>query len=80
MRPSGISAGYWLIAAVTTDKGAIDISLFDAKNRRRIKVLTKGLDVQIRNIIAQSMSSGRQVGGDLSFSPDGNGPKAGSHP
>ncbi len=58
-----------LVASLTTDKGEIDISLFDAQKRRRIKNLTKGLDTQIRSIIA---ANSREVGSDLSFSPDGN--------
>ncbi len=58
-----------LVASITTDKGEIDISLFDANNRRRIKNLTKGLDKQIRNII---LASNREHGADLNFSPDGN--------
>ncbi|MCP4663139.1 MAG: BamA/TamA family outer membrane protein [bacterium] len=58
-----------LVAAITTDKGEIDISLFDAENRRRLRNLTKGLETQLREIV---VSTNRQVGGDLAFSPDGN--------
>ncbi|MEM7355226.1 MAG: hypothetical protein AAF657_30730, partial [Acidobacteriota bacterium] len=58
-----------LVASVTTDKGEIDVSLFDAPKRRRIKTLTKGFDRQIRNI---SITNNRQLGSDLAFSPDGN--------
>lgn len=58
-----------LVASITTDKGEVDISLFDANKRRRIKNLTKGLNKQIRGII---LANNREVGSDLSFSPDGN--------
>lgn len=71
MSPAASPSGD-LIAAVTTDRQEADISLFDTKKRRRIKVLTKGLDVLFDNIVAQSATVGRGVGRDLSFSPDGN--------
>ncbi|MCP4205357.1 MAG: hypothetical protein GY769_25885, partial [bacterium] len=58
-----------LVASITTDKGEIDVSLFDAPKRRRIRTLTKGFDRQIKNI---SVHTSRQLGSDLSFSPDGN--------
>jgi Tol biopolymer transport system component len=58
-----------LVASLTTDRGEVDISLFDTKNRRRIKNLTKGLDTDIRGI---TVGNNREVGGDLAFSPDGN--------
>lgn len=58
-----------LVAAITTDRGDIDISLFDTKSRRRIRNLTRGIDTQIREIVLRNT---RQVGGDLAFSPDGN--------
>ena len=58
-----------LVASITTDKGELDISIFDAQKRRRIRNLTKGLDKEIRNII---LSNNRESGNDISFSPDGN--------
>jgi len=58
-----------LVASITTDKGELDISLFDAQERRRIRNLTKGLDTQIRRVI---LATNREVGGDIAFSPDGN--------
>ena len=58
-----------LVASITTDKGELDISIFDAKNRRRIRNLTKGLDKEIRSII---LSNNREYGSDIGFSPDGN--------
>ncbi len=61
-----------LVAAITTDKGEVDISLFDAQNRRRLRNLTKGLEKDIRQIVTQFLTTGRGVGRDLAFSPDGN--------
>ena len=58
-----------LVASLTTDKGEIDISLFDAQQRRRIRNLTKGLDKEIRNI---TLANNREYGSDIGFSPDGN--------
>ncbi|MCP3963168.1 MAG: BamA/TamA family outer membrane protein [bacterium] len=58
-----------LVASITTDKGEVDVSLFDAPKRRRIRTLTKGFDRQIKNI---SVHTSRQLGSDLAFSPDGN--------
>jgi hypothetical protein len=58
-----------LVAAITTDRGELDISLFDTKSRRRIRNLTKGIDTQVLQIITRTS---REIGGDLAFSPDGN--------
>ncbi len=58
-----------LVASITTDKGEIDVSLFDAPKRRRIRTLTKGFDRQIKSI---TVHTSRQLGSDLAFSPDGN--------
>lgn len=58
-----------LVAAVTTDRGDLDVSLFDTKSRRRIRNLTRGIDTQIREIVVRNA---REIGGDLAFSPDGN--------
>lgn len=58
-----------LVASITTDKGEIDISIFDTKTRTRIRVLTPGLDKKIRNLV---LSPTKDPGSDLAFSPDGN--------
>lgn len=58
-----------LLAALTTDRGEIDISLFDTKSRRRIRNLTRGIDTQVLEITSRNS---REIGGDLAFSPDGN--------
>jgi len=61
-----------ILAAITTDKQEIDVSIFDTQKRRRLKILTKGLETQIRWIVAQSLTYGRRAGRDIAFSPDGN--------
>ncbi|NJL27705.1 MAG: hypothetical protein HC897_07330 [Thermoanaerobaculia bacterium] len=61
-----------LVAAITTDKQEVDVSLFDAQKRRRIKVLTEGIDTQTKGIFAGAFFTGRGGGGDLAFSPNGN--------
>ncbi len=68
MAPAASPSGD-LVAALTTDRGDLDVSLFDTKSRRRIRNLTKGLDTDIRGIVVRT---NRERGGDLAFSPDGN--------
>ncbi len=68
MSPTASPSGD-LVAALTTDRGDLDISLFDANTRRRIRNITKGIDTEIRNIVVRT---NREVGSDLAFSPDGN--------
>lgn len=68
MAPAASPSGD-LVAALTTDRGEVDVSLFDAKTRRRIRNLTRGLDTDIRGIVVRT---NRERGGDLAFSPDGN--------
>lgn len=61
-----------LVAAVTTDRQQVDISIFDAVRRRRLRVITPGYETQIREIVVQLLTAARSTGRDLSFSPDGN--------
>ncbi|MEM6792824.1 MAG: BamA/TamA family outer membrane protein [Acidobacteriota bacterium] len=68
MAPAASPSGD-LLAALTTDIGELDVSLFDAKSRRRIRNLTKGINTDIRTIVVRT---NREIGGDLAFSPDGN--------
>ncbi|MEM1202399.1 MAG: BamA/TamA family outer membrane protein [Acidobacteriota bacterium] len=68
MAPAASPSGD-LVAALTTDLGELDISLFDTKSRRRIRNLTKGLETDFRGIVVRT---NREIGGDLAFSPDGN--------
>ncbi|MEM9556924.1 MAG: BamA/TamA family outer membrane protein [Acidobacteriota bacterium] len=68
MSPTASPSGD-LVAALTTDLGDLDVSLFDTTTRRRIRNLTKGLDTDIRGIVVRT---NREIGSDLAFSPDGN--------
>ncbi|MEA2558863.1 MAG: hypothetical protein QOH06_367 [Acidobacteriota bacterium] len=61
-----------LVAAVSATKGDVDVVLFDAEKRTFIRNLTKGYSNEYQYLIAQEMQIGRQMGRDLSFSPDGN--------
>lgn len=61
-----------LVAAFSTERGEVDISLFDAKNRRRVRNLTRGYATNYQYLVAQELTLGRVLGNDLDFSPDGN--------
>jgi hypothetical protein len=61
-----------LVAALSGYKGKVDVVLFDAKNRRLIRNLTRGFASQYQYLICQELTTGRRMGRDLAFSPDGN--------
>ena len=61
-----------LVAALAVYKGDLDVVLFDTKNRRLVKNLTKGLTTSVQYLTAQFLTSARNAGDDLAFSPDGN--------
>jgi hypothetical protein len=61
-----------LVAAFAAYKGDLDIVLFDVKHRRLLSNLTKGLSTKYQYFTSQFLTSGRQMGRDLAFSPDGN--------
>ncbi|MFL6199698.1 MAG: BamA/TamA family outer membrane protein [Thermoanaerobaculia bacterium] len=61
-----------LVAAVSASKGDVDVVLFDAEKRVFLRNLTKGYTNDYQYLIAQEMQIGRQMGRDISFSPDGN--------
>jgi hypothetical protein len=61
-----------LVAALSGYKGKVDVVLFDAKNRRLIRNLTRGFAKQYQYLICQELTTGRRLGRDLAFSPDGN--------
>lgn len=58
-----------LVAALTTDRGEVDVSIFDARTRRRIRNISEGFDTEVRGVVVRT---NRQDGRDLAFSPDGN--------
>jgi len=61
-----------LLASFSTQRGDVDVVLFDAKNRAFLKNLTKGYSNDFQYLVAQEMTLGRKMGRDLAFSPDGN--------
>jgi Tol biopolymer transport system component len=61
-----------LVAAFSSERGEVDISLFDAKNRRHLRNLTRGFGGDYQYLVAQELTLGRGLGNDLDFSPDGN--------
>ena len=61
-----------LVAAFSSERGDVDISLFDAKNRRWLRNLTKGFSHDYQYLVGQWLTTGPEMGRDISFSPDGN--------
>lgn len=61
-----------LVAAFSSERGEVDISLFDAKNRRHLRNLTRGFGGDYQYLVSQELTLGRGLGNDLDFSPDGN--------
>ncbi len=61
-----------LLAAFSTEKGQIDVMLFDARERTELRNLTKGYNRDYEYFVAQELTLGRTMGRDIAFSPDGN--------
>jgi Tol biopolymer transport system component len=61
-----------LVAALSAYKGDIDVVLYDAKNRRLLRNLTRGFSNEYQYLVAQELALGRKMGRDISFSADGN--------
>jgi WD40 repeat protein/surface antigen Omp85-like protein len=61
-----------LVAALTAYKGDVDVVLFDTKNRKLIRNLTRGFSNEYQYLVAQELALGRKMGRDISFSADGN--------
>ncbi len=61
-----------LLAAFSTQKGQIDVMLFDAQQRIELRNLTKGYNRDFEYFVAQELTLGREMGRDIAFSPDGN--------
>jgi len=61
-----------LVAALSGYKGDVDVVLYDTKNRKLLRNLTRGFSNQYQYLVAQELTLGRKWGRDLSFSPDGN--------
>jgi Tol biopolymer transport system component len=61
-----------LVAALSIYRGKIDVVLYDTKSRKLLRNLTKGYSNDYQYLAAQELVLGRQLGRDISFSPDGN--------
>lgn len=61
-----------LVAAFSYQRRGLEISLFDTKQRRQVKVLTGGPTTRYQYVVAQAVTVARRMGSDLAFSPDGN--------
>jgi Tol biopolymer transport system component len=61
-----------LVAALSAYKGDVDVVLYDTKNRKLIRNLTRGFSHEYQYLVAQELSLGRKMGRDISFSADGN--------
>jgi Tol biopolymer transport system component len=61
-----------LVAAFSTVRQDLDIVLFDTRERRLLRNLTRGYTTDFRNFVGQHLTTGRRHGHDIAFSPDGN--------
>ena len=61
-----------LVAALGNERDELDVVLLDSRERKPLRNLTKGWSTDAQYLTAQFASARRQMGRDLSFSPDGN--------
>ena len=61
-----------LVAAISNYRGKTDVVLFNAKDRKLFKNLTRPFSNRYQYLVAQEQELGRDLGRDISFSPDGN--------
>jgi WD40 repeat protein len=61
-----------LVAAIGTSHDDLDVMLFDTRERRPLRDLTKGWTSKYQHLSGQYLDSTRKSGSDLAFSPDGN--------
>ena len=61
-----------LVAALGNPAGDIDVVLFDTRERKTLRNLTKGWSTQYQYLTGQFLTSRRRSGSDVAFSPDGN--------
>jgi Tol biopolymer transport system component len=61
-----------LVAALSTAGGKLDVVLLDSRQRTPMRNLTRGWSTDYQYLTAQFATATRRMGGDLSFSPDGN--------
>ncbi len=61
-----------LVAGIANYRGKSDVVLFNAKDRKLLKNLTRPFSNRYQYLVAQELELGRDLGRDISFSPDGN--------
>jgi len=71
MSPTASPSGD-LVASFSSERGQLDVSLFDAQRRRAVRNLTRGFTNDYQYLVGQFLTIGFNMGRDLSFSPDGN--------
>lgn len=71
MSPTASPSGD-LVASFSSERGDLDISLFDTQKRRLVRNLTKGYTNDYQYLVGQFLTIGFEMGRDLAFSPDGN--------
>lgn len=71
MSPTASPSGD-LVASFSSERGQLDVSLWDAEKRRHIRNLTRGFENDVQYFVGQFLTIGFQQGRDLAFSPDGN--------
>jgi hypothetical protein len=71
MSPAAAPSGD-LVAAFSSERGDLDVSLFDARRRVFVRNLTKGFTNDYQYLVGQFLTIGMKQGRDIAFSPDGN--------
>jgi len=71
MSPTASPSGD-LVASFSSERGQLDVSLFDTRKRRAVRNLTRGYTDDYQYLVGQFLTIGFQMGRDLAFSPDGN--------
>ena len=71
MSPTASPSGD-LVASFSSERGELDVSIFDARNRRHVRNLTRGFTNEYQYLVGQFLTIGFKQGRDLAFSPDGN--------
>jgi Tol biopolymer transport system component len=61
-----------LVAGISNYRGKTDVLLFNAKDRKFLRNLTRAFSNRYQYLVAQEQELGRDLGRDISFSPDGN--------
>ncbi|HMB55281.1 MAG TPA: hypothetical protein VKU40_18325, partial [Thermoanaerobaculia bacterium] len=71
MSPTASPSGD-LVASFSSERGQLDVSIFDTRRRRAVRNLTRGYTDDYQYLVGQFLTIGFQMGRDLAFSPDGN--------